>query len=78
MQVFYYSINSLGVRYKELNDQGVDDFEWASMIERGIVGAREARWLANYKGFKPWLVRAQLTKMWPSAASSEISLTVPL
>lgn len=56
MQVFYYTINSTGVRYKELDLQGVDDFEWQTMIERGVVGAREARWLARYAGFKPWLL----------------------
>ena len=56
MQVFYYTINSTGVRYEELDAQGVDDFEWQTMVERGVVGAREARWLANYKGFKPWLL----------------------
>ena len=49
MQVFYYTINSTGVRYEELDAQGVDDFEWQTMVERGVVGAREARWLANYK-----------------------------
>ena len=45
MQVFYYQINSTD----ELGaDQlGVDDYEWKSLVDRGLLGGREARWLTR-------------------------------
>ena len=73
-QVFYYDINDSGDSM--VDAVGVDDYEWQEIVERGLLGAREGRWLEKYAGFKPWQcltwaideVFAQIELLPPSAS----------